>query len=166
MLLIADNQATLVGAFEEAGWWVAEAGSIKSFWKLTVSQVAHEAYINAPMAPAFWNTQVQTIGFEQTVDGNLDQRHHVRVWSTPYETPDGRQIFVATANQDAQVKWVVTHEINPDIDSERTIVLDSLQAVGAVQAQSLVPFVDSRSAVDDEHRYVTDGQLLIIEIEF
>lgn len=164
LLLLADDQAAVVRVFEQAGWSVAEAGSIKSFWKLTVAQLNHFEYAQAPMAPAFWNTQVQTIGFEQTVDGNVDQRHHVRVWSTPYETADGQQIFVATANQDAQVKWVVTHQINPNIDQERMYVLNSLTQVGAVKSESLIPFIDPKPSTGSEQPYFTDGQLEIIEL--
>lgn len=164
VLLIADNQDSLVTAFKAAGWFVADAGSIKSFWKLGVAQLDHSEYTNAPMSPAFWNTQVQTIGFEQAVDGSFDQRHHVRVWSTLYTTSSGRQIFVATANQDAQVKWVVSHQMNPDIDQERNFLLDSLTDVGVVTAHMAVPFVDPESADSSEQRFFTDGQLEIIEL--
>lgn len=164
VLLVADNQDSLVTAFKTAGWFVADAGSLNSFWKLGVAQLNHSEYSNAPMSPAFWNTQVQTIGFEQAVDGSIDQRHHVRVWSTLYKTSNGRQIFVATANQDAQVKWVVSHQINPDIDQERNFLLNSLINSGAVTAHTTVPFVDPESVGGSEQRFFTDGQLEIIEL--
>ena len=95
------------------------------------AEVVRRSYAEAPVSPLVLFRRTQEFAYQQEVDGNPSQRHHVRFWPTPDEwlLPGGRRVdWLASGTFDSGVglsffTLQVTHRIARDIDTERDHVL-------------------------------------------
>lgn len=162
-IFIAKDDNTLIQGFEKTGWFLADRPSIKSVVKIALASFFHNQYQNAPMTPLFWNTVVNDFGFEKpTKANNVKERHHIRIWKTNLRQ-NGLEVYVGEASFDVEIKWFITHRINPDIDTEKLFVMDSLQAVntkGDVQEIQFVDPVLGKNLGNDP--FFTNGKAYII----
>jgi undecaprenyl-diphosphatase len=166
-IIIAKNDRQLIDLFEQAGWELADNVSISSAAKLARAALWKESYPKAPMTPDFWNANVHNFGFEKATDSNnVRTRHHARFWKTNYITENGYMFYVGTASFDSGVKWVVTHQINPDIDTEREFLFNDLQKTGITtnveKRQFVGPKLGSNFSGD---LFFTDGKLYLISVK-
>lgn len=138
--------------------------SIKSVAKIAEAAVLRRQYLNAPMTPSFWNAAVNDFGFEKpTQANNVDERHHIWIWKTNLRQ-SGLSVYVGTASLDTAIKWLITHRISPDIDTEKSFVKDSLQSAGVIESVNEIQFVDpflGRNFSSDE--FFTNGKLYLIK---
>lgn len=164
-IFFAKDDASLTQSFENAGWSLADRVSIQSVFKIAMTALLHQQYLNAPMTPSFWNTAVNDFGFEKpTQVNNVDERHHIRIWKTNIQQ-DGFSVYVGTASLDIAIKWLVTHRISPDIDTEKFFVRDSLQSANATERVREIQFVEpalGQNFTSDE--FFTNGKLYIITL--
>ena len=118
------------------------------------------------MTPSFWNGQVHDFGWEKdTNQHSVRQRHHARFWQTNFKTAQGKNIYVGTASLDTGIKWLVTHQISPDIDTERELIFQDLEQSGVVKNFSWQQFVDPILGQNfSGDQFFTDGQLYILEL--
>lgn len=75
-------------------------------------------------------------------------------------------MYVGTASFDTRIKWLVTHKIQPDIDTERDMLLEDLQRAGVVanyQEQRFVTPTLGKNFSGDE--FFTDGRVFIVEVK-
>ncbi len=165
-VFLAKNDDVLVQGFEKAGWYMADRVSPGSVTKIAQAALLRRQYLNAPMTPSFWNVAVNDFGFEKpTQANNVDERHHIRIWKTNLmqgEFP----VYVGTASLDTAIKWLVTHRINPDIDTEKNFVKESLQSanvIGAVQEGQFVDPVLGQNFSNDA--FFTNGTLYVITFD-
>jgi len=117
------------------------------------------------MTPSFWNASVNDFGFEKPTKTNtVRQRHHIRIWKTNLRQ-DNLSVYVGTASLDAGTKWLITHRINPDIDTEKLFVKESLNASGAIinfqEWQFVDPVLGKNFASD---AFFTNGKLYLIDL--
>jgi len=164
-IFLAKDDTVLTQSFEKAGWSSADRVSIKSIAKIAEAAVLRRQYLNAPMTPSFWNAVVNDFGFEKPTQSNsVDERHHIRIWKTNLRQ-DGLTVYVATASLDTAIKWLVTHRINPDIDTEKLFVKDSLQSANTLEGTNEIQFVDhilgQNFSGDD---FFTNGKLYILKL--
>jgi hypothetical protein len=96
------------------------------------------------------------------------ERHHIRIWSTDVQTSAGQPLWLATASFDkgfelAPSTGLPTHQIDPDIDAERSFVLTSLRGSGLAQSAQSIHLVppDSRFNFDGDP-FHTDGQTVLL----
>lgn len=163
-LVLAKTQEDFVQAFAQAGWQKADAITLHTILKITRAAFLNEGYQTAPMTPAFWNAQVNDIGFQKATDeDSIRERHHARFWHTNIITPDGFQIYVGTESFDSGLKWGVTHKIEPDVDTERDVLLADLETSTAAHLQQTIQFV--HPVLGDNFTgdpFFTDGNLYIL----
>lgn len=172
----------LVGSSEQvqtallrAGWTRADPVTLRSSWGIIVSALAHRSYPAAPVSPLFLFGHMQNFAYQQEVDGNASQRHHVRFFRCPpgWSLPGGSRVdWLASASYDRRVglslfTGQVTHKIDADIDVERdhvvhTVLQANPQATSKVLRDFSAGYHSRNGGGDVIH---TDGHLPILRLE-
>ena len=131
-------------------------------------------YPEAPVSSLFLFGQRQAFAYQQEVDGNASQRHHVRFWPVPdgWKLPGGFQVgWLAAATYDRAVgislfTLQVTHRVDADIDIERDYVIDTVRYVEPQASLRVIKEYSSafttRNGGGDVVR--TDGSLPILDL--
>jgi hypothetical protein len=171
---IDGTAAQLDEVMTRAGWKRADDITALSTWRIIVSSLTGRSYPTAPVSPLMLFRRRQDVAYQQEIDGNPRQRHHVRFWHCPpgWLLPGGaRTDWLAAATFDTHVgvsffTLQITHRIAEDTDVERDHVVSSLKAADpAVSVRVLRDFTSgyhSRNGGGD--RFVTDGDLPIVDI--
>lgn len=134
-LALDGSKADIHAAMTRAGWVRADELTVRSSWGIVVSSVLRRPYPAAPVSSLFLFGQRQAFAYQQEVDGNASQRHHVRFWPVPagWKLPGGFQVgWLAAATYDRAVgislfTLQVTHRVDADIDIERDYVVDTVR---------------------------------------
>lgn len=163
IVIATKNDTSLIGLLTKANWKLADKINVTSLYKAIKAELFHLSYNTAPITPYFWNLNINDFGFQkETPSKKINSRHHVRFWKTNYITPDNKKIYVGTTSFDENLKWGVTHKISPDLDTERTYLVNDLQKVNTLP-QNTIQFVSStigKNFLGDI--FFTDGKLIFI----
>lgn len=166
-IMSAPNDEAFIAAFYRAGWYLADPVSFRSITAISQAAILGKPYVTAPITPSFWNAQVHAFGFEKsTNERTVTKRHHARFWKTNFRDARGMHVYVGTASFDTSLKWLVTHKIQPDIDTERALLIRDLQEAHTVSALRQEPFVEptlGKNFSGDE--FFTDGRVYIVELQ-
>jgi undecaprenyl-diphosphatase len=165
-LIIVGSEKCLEQSLAHAGWKRAEPVSFSSLYRLAGAAIQNAQYPTAPMTPSFYDARPHDIGFERETDrGSVRNRHHARFWRTIFHTKSG-DVFIGTASLDIGIRWLVTHTIAPDIDTERTFLLQNLKSANAIANQRLFPIVPptlGKNAIGDQ--FFTDGKAAFLALK-
>lgn len=157
-----------------AGWHRADEITAGSTWRIIASTLTRRSYPTAPVSPLMLFGRRHDVAFQQEVEGNPQQRHHVRFWHSPpgWLLPGGAHAdWLGAATYDTDVglslfTLQVTHRIDQNTDVERDHVVETARAADdAVRIRLLRDFTTgyhSRNGGGD--RFVTDGDLPIIDV--
>jgi hypothetical protein len=134
-LAVDGTEADIHAAMTRAGWVRADELTIRSSWGIVLSSVLRRPYPAAPVSSLFLFGQRQAFAYQQEVDGNASQRHHVRFWPVPdgWTLPGGFRVgWLAAATYDRAVgislfTLQVTHRVDADIDIERDYVINTVR---------------------------------------
>ena len=164
-IITAKEDAALIKNFKQAGWSLADTVNFHSTAAIFKYAVENKNYPTAPMTPSFWNKQVNDFGFEKSTEANtVRERHHARFWKTELKTEKGENIYVGTASLDVAIKWLITHKISPDIDTERELLFSDMQKAGAIKnfekVKSVNPVLGQNFSGD---LFFTDGEAYFID---
>jgi hypothetical protein len=161
-------------ALEAAGWTRAEPVTLSSSWRIIASSLLRRSYDEAPVSPLFLFGHQQDFAYQQEVDGNPAQRHHVRFWRCPDDwlLPGGRRVdWLAAGTFDTSVglslfTLQVTHRIDADTDVERDHIVQTVtDAEPRVAVDVIADFATgyhARNGGGDSIR--TDGDLPIVDV--
>jgi hypothetical protein len=161
-------------AMKNAGWTRADAVTFASSWRIVSSTLTRRSYGEAPVSPLFLFGRQQDFAYQQEVDGNPAQRHHVRFWRCPdgWLLPGGSRVdWLAAGTFDTAVglslfTLQVTHRIDADTDIERDHIVKTVtEADGRVVLTLLEDFstgYHARNGGGDSIR--TDGDLPIVDV--
>ena len=161
-------------AMTAAGWTLADEVSLASSLRIIRTTVSRRSYPEAPVSPLYLFDRQQDFAYQQEVEANPSQRHHVRFWRCPagWRLPGGFPVeWVAAGTYDRSVglslmTLQVTHRIAKDIDVERDHIVASLTAANPdVEVDRLRHFASgyhARNGGGDE--MVTDGDLPVIDL--
>jgi len=165
-IVVAESDQKFFEAMQKAGWYKADPATFASVAKLANSAILNENYPTAPMTPSFWNAKVHDFGFEkETPAKNVKERHHARFWKTNLRTKDGGRVYVGTVSLDIGIKWLITHKIAPDIDTEREFLFSNLEKAGVILNFDKKKFVEptlGENFLGDQ--FFTDGQVYVINL--
>lgn len=166
-IVIAENDQKIFDAMQKAGWYRADAATFASVAELAKSAILNKNYPTAPMTPSFWNTKVHDFGFEKPAETqSVRERHHARFWRTQFKMQDGRRVYVATASQDVGLKWLITHTIKPDIDTERELLFSNLENASVISGFAKEKFVEPTLGKNfSGDQFFTDGEVYIINLK-
>ena len=166
-IIIAKNPEELMSIFADAGWYVADEPDITSLARTVKAAILKQPYENAPVTPSFWNATVHDFAFEKPTELNtVRQRHHIRIWQTHIQTLDGKFIYIGTASFDNGLKWFVTHNISPDIDTEREFLFTDLNKTGLLLHVEKIQFVDPVLGKNSAgEQFFTDGKAYLLYLK-
>jgi hypothetical protein len=157
----------LIRAFHAAGWYPADALTLRSSVGIVASVLLDRPDDDAPVSPLFLFGREQDLAFEKPVTRSAKERHHVRFWNAGLDAA-GATIWAGAVTYDRSVglsheTGQVTHHIGPDIDAEREALMGELDGAGWISEEFRVPGVgatqDGRNGGGD--RYFTDGEILV-----
>ena len=120
---VAEDEAALVQRLRAAGWQPADPPTPANLVKLLRLGMG---YVNAPLAPVFWNGRINGLGFERpaVVDGEkvIDT---LRLWNTHWLV-DGVPVYVGVVRSYTGMYWGLLHHIAPDTNVAAQRLLQSL----------------------------------------
>ena len=169
-LVFVGTRAQLEESFRAAGWTEAQPFGFNAVLGGVTAALGQRGDPAGPVTPSFLAEEPNTLAFNLPVGATFAQRHHIRIWSTPVQTSDGRPIWLATASFDrgfelAHNTWLPTHQIAPDIDTERAYVVSTLQTAGDVAQSDSVQLVPAEFGYNfDGDPFFTDGQAVLITL--
>jgi hypothetical protein len=155
-------------AFAAAGWHAANPVTLRSSFRIASSVMLRRPYPEAPVSPLFYQGRVEDLAFELAEGGSADKRHHVRLWRVGRVTNTGQPLWLGSDSFDRGVgvshyTLRVTHNIDPDLDSERDFLAAALAGTGHVmrdlQISGIGPTINGRNGGGDP--YFTDGEVEI-----
>lgn len=165
-LALVGSQDEVVAALLKAGWSPADRTTLSSSLRIATSVVLKREYATAPVSNLYVWGRPQDLAFEEAVDENARQRHHVRFWRSEKLGIGDRPLWLGAATFDRSVGFSrltgkITHHIDGDIDVERDHVIETLAAAGQLtqvfQVTGVGATIDGRNGGGD--RYFTDGEL-------
>jgi len=168
------SAAQLDAAMLSAGWLHADPITAASTWRIITSTLTRRSYATAPVSSLMLFGRRHDVAYQQEVEGNPKQRHHVRFWHCPpgWLLPGGAHadwLGAATYDTDVGISLFtlqVTHRIDENTDVERDHVVSTAAAGDpAVRVRVLRDFTTgyhSRNGGGD--RFVTDGDLPILDV--
>ncbi|MDR7183764.1 hypothetical protein J2X85_000787 [Microbacterium trichothecenolyticum] len=161
-------------SLEAAGWTEADPVTLGSSWRIITSTLTRRSYDEAPVSPLFLFGRQQDFAYQQEVDGNPAQRHHVRFWRCPDDwlLPGGRRVdWLAAGTFDTSVglslfTLQVTHRIDADTDVERDHIVQTVTDADSRVTVDIIPDFatgyHARNGGGDSIR--TDGDLPIVDV--
>ncbi|MEZ2120913.1 LssY C-terminal domain-containing protein [Corynebacterium sp. CCM 9203] len=161
-------------AMTKAGWRLADDITMRSSLGIIRSALLRKSYPHAPVSPLLVFGRKQCFAYQQEVDGNASQRHHVRFWRCPdgWFLPGGiRADWLAAGTYDRAVglslfTLQITHKVDANIDVERDYIVNCLEGSDArIQHRVIENFstgYHSRNGGGDEVR--TDGNLPVVDL--
>lgn len=167
-LMFLGTEQQINDAFTAAGW--SQAAALSGQSKLeTVRAVAEmRGYKEAPVSILMLQGRPPDLVFEKQ-NNTFAQRHHLRIWKRP-GTFDGRPIWVCAATHDTGIAFseqdrTFIHKIDPEIDRERSKVVNDLLFTGKVKGLALVerPQVPNKSKNGTGDDLITDGRMAVLE---
>ncbi|HET8558888.1 MAG TPA: LssY C-terminal domain-containing protein [Marmoricola sp.] len=173
-LALLGDEAQVHAAMTAAGWTRADPVTLESSLKIVRTTLSRRSYAEAPVSPLHLFERQQDFAYQQEVDGNPSQRHHVRFWRCPdgWRLPGGRPVdWVAAGTYDRSVglslmTFQVTHRIAKDIDVERDHIVETLQAAEPQASVDRIRHFASgyhaRNGGGDQ--MVTDGDLPVVDL--
>jgi hypothetical protein len=169
-LVVAGTEAQIRHVFSSQGWKGADKLGAISTAKMIKNTITMGDYDTAPMSDLYLYGRVQDMSFQKGWKGTY-VRDHLRVWQMPIKDRLGRPFWAIAATKDVAVKWnykelAPTHQISPDIDAERQVVVDDFLNAGQVklryQLQSLPENYKGVNGGGDE--FYTDGKVEVLEL--
>jgi len=160
------NEAEVKAAFAAAKWLPADPLSLRADIAIAVDTVRKRSDPEAPVSNLYLWGRKEDLAFEQQMDGNPRERHHVRFWKAEKTADDGRPVWVGSGTFDLRVGFSdrtgqFTHHIARDIDAERDHIFQTLQQAGVLaNVETVANFHtvrEGRNGGGDP--WVTDGAL-------
>jgi len=166
--IVAATPEKLQRLFLDHSWYQADAANLSNTLRAVSVAFRNEQYLTGPVTPVFMNGKPHDIAFEQpTAADTFRQRHHIRFWKTELVLEDGRNVWVATASLDQDVKFtdtykLPTHRIDPNIDGERDYIVTSLELSNAPRVRVVEAQLGQNAAGDS---FFTDGRAILVDVK-
>lgn len=168
-LMLIGKADAIHRAFEAAGWMQVDDLTATSTYQTIRSISEEDAYHRAPMSLLTLDGQKPTYALAKTLD-TFSKRHHLRVFATNDQW-DGEQVWVSSSTQDIGIGFsadqkTFIHQIDHNIDHERTKVVNDLMLTGCVTGLNLVarPWLPEHPKNGTGEEIVTDGRIAVIKL--
>ncbi len=130
-----------------------------------------DAFLTSPVSPLYVFGRSEDF-IVQKARTTINERVHARFWLTPY-TFEGRRIWIGQVSRDVGVRltsqtWNLTsHKIGPDVDFDRSYLLQDLLMSGLVERYGFVPGVGAAPPSSPRTNltgdpYYTDGLRAVV----
>lgn len=167
---VIGTRGQLAAAFAAGGWYRADELTLITALRISVDAILGRKYSTAPVSSQYLYGRKQDLAFERP-GKTVRERDHIRLWNTRQRSSDGRPIYLGAATRDIAVEisettHLPTHKISPEVDAERTTVVDTLIDGGWVVGQGWeadFPGPATRTTGSGD-TYHTDGQRAILTL--
>jgi hypothetical protein len=168
--LVGDDKDVLC-AMQAAGWFPADPVTFRSSIEIAGSVLLDRPYRDAPVSNLYYQKRREDLAFEKPDGGSADHRHHVRFWKALQTGEEKRPVWLGAATFDRSVgvshyTGAVTHHIDADIDAERQLLADNLNAAGMIEAKYQVTGIGPTFAGHNGggDLYYTDGEVWMLRL--
>ena len=163
----------LMGALTRSGWMFTERITGGSVVESVRSTLFGSPTWNFPISPLYAFARHQDFAMQRP-RGSIPQRNHMRLWMAPVKY-QGRHVWVAQLSRDIGIKptwhspFLVTHVIDPEVDEDRSYLLETLMRSQSVSAYGYVDGVGQATKESPKSNltgdpYRTDGRRLVVFI--
>jgi hypothetical protein len=167
--ILIGSQEQVQAALKAAGWVVVDKTDKEAVLSGFLTSVSKEAYVTMPMSKLELWGRDQDFGYAQGDPLRVvASRHHFRIWKAPM-TLDGLTVWAGAGMHDIgfardERNHGVTHKIDPNSDSERDYIRDSLVQTGLVVKTDYMtpkdPVTSAKTATGSE--FTSDGRTLLV----
>ena len=173
-LIFIGKERDIKRAFKRSGWHGAHPANpiLLIFGALTGA--TKRTYRQGPFSPHFVNIGLQDMGFQKLArKQNFSERHHIRIWKSGIVLPGEKRLWIAAASFDTKLKVqfappFIHHEIDPNLDAERDMIVRTLSDVGAFRLKSVSMNKPVYASEQIENasggKYFTDGRAVVVEL--
>jgi hypothetical protein len=170
-LVIVESEQDPVTSFVARGWHLARQLDMASAIDTARAFVFRDEFLTSPVSPLYVFGRKEDVAL-QKARSTINERVHARLWLTPY-TFERRRIWIGQVSRDIGVRltdqtWnLTTHKIGPDVDFDRTYLLQDLLMSGFVDRYGYVGGVGAAPASAPRTNltgdpYYTDGLRAVI----
>jgi hypothetical protein len=166
-LMFLGSREQIATAFQEAGWSTAEELNARSGFETVRAVLENRGYKQAPMSVLLLDGRKPDLVFQKQLN-TFAKRHHLRIWKRP-DRFAGREVWVAAATHDIGIAFspenrTFIHQIDSEIDRERSKVVVDLVFTGRVKGLALVdrPGAPRRTQNATGDQIVTDGRMAVL----
>lgn len=166
ILLVAPDSASVIAAFEKAGWNRPAPADLPQLMQAALAAWTNRPDSVAPITPYFREGRPNDLAFQRPdPSDSLRRRHHLRLWQTQYRLRDGAVLFLATASFDDGLKWGLVHHISPNLDAERDLILRELSGAGVLKVVGEAAESGPLSGKDEfGDPWFSDGRVIFAEV--
>ena len=168
--MVGDDKDVLC-AMQAAGWFPADPVTLRSSIEIAGSVLLDRPYRDAPVSNLFYQKRREDLAFDKPDGKSADHRHHVRFWKALETGEEKRPVWLGAVTFDRSVgvshyTGAVTHHIDADIDAERQLLADDLNAAGMVEAKYQVTGIGPTFAGHNGggDLYYTDGEVWMLRL--
>jgi hypothetical protein len=168
-LVLVGTAQEIEQVFRQAGWNEPKKKNQQSIWKTALAVINDDGHDAAPVSDLYVFGRKEDLAFEKTLN-TFNKRHHLRLWQTPTNAPDGRPIWLGAATHDVGIDvhpGVISHATDPNLDDERAQVGSDLWLGGGVQAAEFIapPNPLSSGMTATGGAWHTDGKLYVVDLK-
>ena len=170
-LVIVEGKQDPIVPFIARGWHLARQLNVSSAIDTARAFIFRDEFLTSPVSPLYVSGRKEDIAL-QKARSTINERVHARFWLAPY-TFESRRVWIGQVSRDIGVRltdqtWnLTTHKIAPDVDFDRSYLLQDLAMSGFVEQYGYVDGVGAaRSSAPRKNLtgdpYYTDGLRAVV----
>ncbi len=171
-ILLVGTAEQVLQIFARAGWVQVDRTVQDALVNAVIDSLEKKDCLTMPMSTLYLFDRPQDYGFAHAEPVRVVMsRNHLRVWISPY-LAEGRPLWCVAATHDVGFERDernnnVTHKIDPEIDSEREYVNDTLSRTGLVVQRTHVTPADPVTAASTATggSLHSDGRILVLVLK-
>lgn len=168
-VMLIGSAGAIQRAFQAAAWTEVDPLTASSTYQTIRSISEVQAYHTAPMSTLLLDGRKPVYAMAKTLD-TFSKRHHLRVFASE-DAWDGEGVWLSSSTQDIGIGFsagqkTFIHQIDHNIDHERTKVVNDLMLTGCVTGLNLVarPWLPLHPKNGTGEDIVTDGRIAVIRL--
>jgi hypothetical protein len=169
--IVVEGKQDPIVPFIARGWHLARKLDVASAIETARAFLFRDAFLTSPVSPLYVFGRREDV-VVQKARSTINERVHARFWLTPF-TFEGRRIWIGQVSRDIGVRltgqtWnLTTHKIGPDVDFDRSYLLQDLFMSGFVERYGYVDGVGIASEAAPRRNltgdpYYTDGLRAVV----
>src|SRR6516225_3997101 len=142
IFFVVERKQDPIVPFIARGWHLARKLDVASAIETARAFLFRDAFLTSPVSPLYVFGRREDV-VVQKARSTINERVHARFWLTPF-TFEGRRIWIGQVSRDIGVRltgqtWnLTTHKIGPDVDFDRSYLLQDLFMSGFVERYGYV----------------------------
>ncbi len=170
-LVIVEGKQDPIVPFIARGWHLARQLNVSSAIDTARAFIFRDEFLTSPVSPLYVFGRKEDLVL-QKARSTINERVHARFWLAPY-TFENRRVWIGQVSRDIGVRltdqtWnLTTHKIAPDVDFDRSYLLQDLVMSGFVEQYGYVDGVGAAPSSAPRTNltgdpYYTDGLRAVV----